>query len=63
MTESSREQSHGIAEIEKAIENMNNIIQSNAANAEETAAVAEELFGMSTNIDAFVHKLDKLVAT
>jgi methyl-accepting chemotaxis protein len=61
ITESSQDQSQGIAEIEKAIDNMNTIIQSNAANAEESAAVSSELATMSDNIEAFVNKLDKMV--
>lgn len=61
ITESSHEQNQGIAEIEKAVENMNNIIQSNAANAEETSAVATELSIMAKNIEIFVQKLDRLV--
>lgn len=61
ITEASQDQSQGIAEIEKAIENMNNVIQSNAASAEETAAVVGELSGMSKNIAKFVQKLDQMV--
>lgn len=61
ITESSQEQTQGIAEIEKAIDNMNIVIQSNAASAEETAAVSSELITMSDNIQAFVQKLDMLV--
>jgi methyl-accepting chemotaxis protein len=59
--ESSEDQSRGIAQIEKAVDNMNTVIQSNAANAEETTAVTSELSAMSDDIEAFVHKLDKLV--
>ncbi len=63
ITESSQEQSQGIAEIEKAMDNMNTVIQSNAASAEETAAVSAELSTMSDNIEEFVHKLDQMVKT
>jgi len=58
---SSQEQTQGIAEIEKAIEDINNVIQSNAASAEESSAVSTELTHMSYNIDSFVQKLDRLV--
>lgn len=61
ITKSSQEQAKGIAEIEKAIDNMNTVIQRNAASSEETAAVSAELAGMSDNIENFVHKLDRLV--
>jgi len=57
----SEEQSAGIAEIEKAIVEMNNVVQENAAGAEETSSAAEELIGMSQTIKDFVIKLDRLV--
>ena len=44
-----------------AVDNMNTVIQSNAASAEETATVYLELSAMSGDIEAFVHKLDQLV--
>lgn len=59
--ESSEDQSLGIAEIERAVDNMNTIIQANASSAEETTAVSSELSAMSDDIEAFVHKLDQLV--
>ena len=58
--ESSADQTLGISEIEKAVDNINTVIQANAANAEETAAVSAELTAMSRNIAAFVKKLDRL---
>jgi len=58
--ESSNDQTHGIAEIEQAVDNMNIVIQANAASAEETAAVSTELTVMSGDIAEFVHKLDQL---
>jgi methyl-accepting chemotaxis protein len=59
--ESSEDQSRGIAEIERAVENMNTVIQANASSAEETTAVSSELTAMSDDIETFVHKLDQLV--
>ena len=57
----SEEQTAGIAEIERAIVDINNVVQVNAAGAEEIASVAEELIGMSRTIKGFVVKLDRLV--
>lgn len=59
--ESSEEQSRGISEIEKAVDSMNTVIQSNASGAAETTAVSSELSAMSDDIEAFVHRLDKLL--
>jgi len=61
--ESSKEQTLGIAEIEQAVDNMNIVIQANAASAQETAAVSTELTGMSDNIAEFIQKLDRLSAS
>lgn len=58
--ESSQEQGKEIVEIKKRIENMNNVIQSNAVSAEKTVTV-EELYSMSRNIETFVQKLYRLV--
>lgn len=59
--ESSREQNLGIAEIEQAVDNINTVIQANAASAEETAAVSSELIHMSEDIAVFVRNLDRLI--
>jgi len=59
--ESSADQTRGVTEIERAVNNMNTVIQTNAANAEESAAVTSELTAMSDSITAFVRKLDRLV--
>lgn len=59
--ESSETQARGILEIEQAVDNINAIIQTNAASAEETAAVSSELSTMSKDIETFVYKLDQLV--
>jgi methyl-accepting chemotaxis protein len=63
ITESSQEQNRGIVEIEKAINDINNVIQSNAASSEEHAAVSTELSNMSEDISEFVKKLDRMVKT
>jgi len=59
--DSSEDQSRGIAEIERAVENINTVIQSNASVAAETMTVTSELSAMSDDIETFVHKLDQLV--
>ena len=59
--ESSVDQARGVAEIERTVSNVNAVIQTNAANAEESAAVAAELTAMSDSITTFVQKLDRLV--
>ena len=59
--EASEDQSRGIAEIEKAVDNMNNVIQSNASSAAETMTVSSELSAMSADIETFVHNLDKII--
>ncbi len=61
--ESSQEQNQGILEIERAVDSINGVIQSNAASAEETAAVSSELTTMSEQIGNFVQNLDRLVKT
>lgn len=63
ITESSQEQNRGIVEIEKAISDINTVIQSNAASSEEHAAVSTELSNMSEDISEFVKKLDRMVKT
>lgn len=63
VTESSQDQTQGIAEIERAINDINNVIQSNAASSEEHAAVSTELTSMSDDIQEFVKKLDRMVQT
>ena len=61
--ESSNEQTQGITEIERAIDEINNVIQNNAASSNEHASVATELAGMSDHIQNFVKKLDRMVNT
>jgi methyl-accepting chemotaxis protein len=61
ISELSGEQTAGIAEIEKTIGGINDVVQENAAGAQEIASVAEELIWMSQTIKNFVVKLDCLV--
>jgi methyl-accepting chemotaxis protein len=61
ITEHSQEESTSIAGIEKAIEDMNHVIQDNAFQAQKTAEISEELLIMSNDIEKFVERLDKLM--
>ncbi|HLZ19049.1 MAG TPA: methyl-accepting chemotaxis protein, partial [Smithellaceae bacterium] len=58
---SSQEQADGIAEIEKAVDEVNAIIQGNAARSQEAASVSAELTVIAGNVGTFVTHLDKLV--
>ncbi len=58
---SSQEQADGIAEIEKAVDEVNAIIQGNAARSQEAASVSAELTTIAGNVGEFVTNLDKLV--
>ena len=57
----SGEQNRGITLVLNSVTQMDQITQSTAANAEETAAAAEELSAQSLSVDAVVHKLSRLV--
>jgi hypothetical protein len=54
---SSEEQSHGIAQINTAVSQMDQVTQSNAASAEESAAAAEELTSQSATLRQSVGEL------
>jgi methyl-accepting chemotaxis protein len=55
----SEEQSNGIIQIGKAMNQMDQVTQQNAAAAEETAAAAEELSGQSESLKVNVTSLEK----
>ncbi len=57
----SQEQSLGLSQVTVAMNEMNQIIQSNAASAEEAAAAAEELNAQSHELDTAVQELTELV--
>jgi len=57
----SSEQSQGIGQISTAVSQMDQITQTNAANAEETAAAAEELTAQSASLKDIVSHLRELV--
>jgi len=56
-----KEQSQGMAQINTAVEQMDKVTQSNAANAEEGAAAAEELNAQAVILKQSVDELLKLV--
>ena len=60
IAEHAQQQAYGISGIENATAEMNQVIQNNAARAEETAAISSELSTMSSEIEIFVARLDKL---
>jgi len=58
----SQEQSEGIRQINTAVSEMNKVIQSNAANAEESASAAEELNAQSEQMKNYVNDLAAVVS-
>jgi methyl-accepting chemotaxis protein len=61
IAQASSEQSQGIGQVNGAISQMDKITQSNAANAEETAAASEELNAQALSMQDSVSDLRKLV--
>jgi methyl-accepting chemotaxis protein len=54
ITAASKEQTVGVDEINSSLGQIDQITQSNAANAEETAAASEELSGQATNLQTMI---------
>jgi methyl-accepting chemotaxis protein len=59
--ESSKEQVHGIHEINDAVSTMNQVTQGNASSAEETSSVTQELQNQADELQKFVQKLSHIV--
>jgi methyl-accepting chemotaxis protein len=57
----SHEQAQGIDQINKAISEMDRVVQQNAANTEETASVSEEMFAQAEQMKRFVGNLSKII--
>lgn len=57
----SNEQSQGIEQINKAVVNMDTVVQRNAANAEESASASKEMKGQAALMKGFVNALTVLV--
>ncbi len=58
----SKEQSQGVGEVNMAVSQMDKVTQSNAANAEETASAAQELFSQVGDLQTVIFQLDVLAA-
>jgi methyl-accepting chemotaxis protein len=56
-----REQAHGIEQINGAINQMDQVTQSNAAGAEQTAAAAEQMDAQASNLKVQVAGLRELI--
>ncbi|MEN6437717.1 MAG: methyl-accepting chemotaxis protein [Syntrophobacter sp.] len=57
----SSEQSQGIEQVNKAVGDMDKVVQQNASNAEESAAASEEMNGQAEQMKRFVEELILLV--
>ncbi len=61
IAEASREQAHGVEQVNAAVSQMDKVTQQNAASAEESAAVAEELAGQAVTVKRMAKDLMALV--
>ena len=57
----SKEQNEGISLVNGAVTKMDQVTQSNAASAEESAAAAAELNGQASNLKEVVEEMERLV--
>ena len=57
----SQEQAQGIEQVNKAVSEMDKVVQENAANAEESASASEEMNAQATRMKEFVEGLVALV--
>ncbi len=57
----SSEQAQGIGQIAKAVNEMENVVQRTAANAEQSASASEEMSGQAEQMKAFVTELVTMV--
>ena len=55
------EQSQGIEQVNSAVAQMDQVTQSNAANAEESASASEELSGQAQNLNVMVEELVRMI--
>lgn len=61
ISQASREQSHGIDQVNIAISEMDKVVQQNAANAEESASAAEEMNAQAEQLKEYVEELVVMV--
>jgi len=57
----SDEQTHGIGQVNTAVTEMDKVVQSNAANSEETASAAQELTSLGEELNRLVQDLAAIV--
>ena len=57
----SREQTQGIAQINQAVSQMEQVTQQNAANAEETASSSEEMSAQAESLNEIVSRLNEMI--
>ena len=62
IAESSNQQAHGIAQVNRGLTQIDQVTQQNTANAEESAAAAEELSGQANELRAMLGQF-KLMET
>jgi len=61
VSQASGEQSRGVSDISNAVGQLDNVTQSNAANAEESASASEELSGQARELNVMVGVLSSIV--
>jgi methyl-accepting chemotaxis protein len=59
---SSREQARGIEQVNSAVSDMDNVVQQNSANAEESAASSQEMNVQAEQMKGFVDALSRLIS-
>ena len=59
----SGEQAEGVAQVNRSITEMDQITQQNAATAEESAGVSEEMSAQAENMEEFVSRLESVLGT
>jgi methyl-accepting chemotaxis protein len=57
----SQEQAHGVAQVNKAVSEMDRVTQQTAANAEESASAAEEMNAQAQQMRSYVEELATLI--
>ncbi|MFA6282994.1 MAG: methyl-accepting chemotaxis protein [Desulfurivibrionaceae bacterium] len=61
ISSAAKEQTEGVGQINKALQEMDTVVQSNAATAEESASASEELFAESNTLLGHVRELQTLI--
>ena len=61
IAEASKEQASGIDQVNKAVNEMDKVVQSNSANAKQSASSSEEMTAQAADMNSFVNELVLLV--